>query len=95
MTSNAPVRTCVACGKAVAKQQLVRVVKSPDGDVRLDASGKAAGRGAYVCQEAACFEKASKKRVFDGKLRTRLSADQYDSLRNDFYAICAKSAEAR
>ena len=95
MTAKVPTRTCVGCGQAAQKGGLVRVVKSPEGRVSLDPGGKAAGRGAYVCQDPSCFARARKRRVFDGKLRVRLSAEDYDSLQKDFDALCAARAELR
>ena len=95
MSKKVPTRTCIACGKASEKSSLVRVVRSPEGTVSLDPQGKAAGRGAYVCPDGTCFAKAAKKGAFAGKLRTRLSAEDYDSLQKDFDALCAARAELR
>lgn len=95
MAGKAHIRTCIACQTQAARADLVRVVKAPDGRVFLDAKGKSAGRGAYVCQDAACFAQAVKKRMFDKKLRKRLSADEYQSLAKEFDAIRATSAKLR
>ena len=95
MSEKVPTRTCIACGKTAEKSSLVRVVRSPEGVVSLDPRGKAAGRGADVCPGASCFAKAAKKGAFAGKLRTRLSAGDYDSLQKDFDALCAARAELR
>lgn len=65
-------RTCVACRTVSGKRNLLRVVRSPDGQVRLDPSGKAEGRGAYVCASIECVEKALKKRLLEGSLRATL-----------------------
>lgn len=95
MAEKVPTRTCIACGRQDAKGSLLRVVRSPEGAVSIDPRGKAAGRGAYVCPDEACFAKAVKKGIFAGKLRTRLSAEDYDSLQKDFDALCAARAELR
>lgn len=95
MTTKVPTRTCIACSKSLAKGDLVRVVRSPEGEVRLDANGKAPGRGAYICLDAACFEKVRAKRLLAGKLRTKLSAEDYENIQKDFDALCAASAEVR
>ena len=63
---------------------LVRFVRNADGAVALDASGKMAGRGAYVCADEACFAKACEKRLFGGRLRTKVGNDDYERLRADF-----------
>lgn len=53
-----PQRTCIVCRQVKSKRELVRVVRAPDGSVFVDESGKANGRGAYLCQDRACWEKA-------------------------------------
>ena len=53
-----PVRMCAGCGGRFDKRDLVRVVRTPQGDVQLDLTGKMAGRGAYVCHDPACLQKA-------------------------------------
>lgn len=55
-----PVRRCVGCNAQRPKRELVRVVRSPDGEVSIDLTGKKAGRGAYLCPSAACLAKARK-----------------------------------
>jgi len=57
-TRRVPQRQCVACGAMRAKRELVRVVRTPEGTVRVDRTGKLSGRGAYVCPEAACVDRA-------------------------------------
>lgn len=63
-TKKIPMRMCTGCGEMFDKRELVRVVKSPEGEVSLDLTGKKAGRGAYVCKNADCLKKARKKRAF-------------------------------
>ena len=63
-TKKTPMRMCTGCGEMFDKRELVRVVKSPEGEVSLDLTGKKAGRGAYVCKNADCLKKARKKRAF-------------------------------
>ena len=95
MGTKASIRTCIACGPSAPRAELVRVVRSPQGQVSLDARGKADGRGAYVCLDRACFAKAVKKHAFDSKLRKRLSADEYIGLEKDFDALSATCAKLR
>lgn len=57
-----PLRKCTGCGEMKPKKELVRVVKSPDGDISLDRTGKKAGRGAYICPDDACLAAARKAR---------------------------------
>ena len=63
-----PVRTCVACRQEAGKGELVRFVRAPDGTVRLDRTGRAPGRGAYLHAAAACIEIARKRRAIDRAL---------------------------
>ena len=59
-TKKIPLRQCGGCGEMKPKRELVRIVKSPEGVVSLDRSGKANGRGAYICHNAECYKKAVK-----------------------------------
>ena len=92
MAGKTPIRTCVACGTARDKRELVRVVRSPQGDVSLDVRGRAPGRGAYLCLDEACLEKAMKKRLFDSRLRTKLTPEDYEGIAKEFRAVCAQGA---
>ena len=60
-----PMRKCNGCGEQKPKKELVRVVKTPDGEVLLDLTGKASGRGAYICNNAECLKKARKSKRID------------------------------
>jgi predicted RNA-binding protein YlxR (DUF448 family) len=62
-TRRSPTRTCVACRTERDKRDLVRIVRGADGTVRMDATGKASGRGAYLCADPACWTKAAKSRA--------------------------------
>lgn len=65
------VRTCIACGKKAEKSDLIRIVRTPKGSIGFDATGNAAGRGAYVCS-IGCFEEAKEHNRFSRALRTRV-----------------------
>ncbi|HNW85491.1 MAG TPA: YlxR family protein [Candidatus Limiplasma sp.] len=67
-----PMRMCVGCREMKPKKELLRAVRSPEGDVSLDATGKKAGRGAYVCYNAECLKKALKQRQLDRALEAHL-----------------------
>lgn len=66
-----PERRCVGCGEHRPKSELLRVVRTPDGTVVLDRTGKQSGRGAYICPDAACLKKAVKA----GRLQNNLSVE--------------------
>ncbi|HEY3318673.1 MAG TPA: YlxR family protein [Coriobacteriia bacterium] len=87
-----PVRTCLGCGQEADKRDLTRVVRSPEGDVAVDPSGKANGRGAYVHPRLECFEAAARKRRFDGALRVTLKEEDVDRIRRDLERVIAQSA---
>lgn len=57
-----PTRTCVGCKENKPKKELIRFVRTPEGDIMLDPGGKANGRGAYICSDTSCFELAEKKK---------------------------------
>ena len=79
-----PVRTCVACGRVDGKRDFVRVVRDAEGYTRIDPSGKAPGRGAYLCPESACFEAAVARRRLAPALRVSLAEEDVERLRNEF-----------
>lgn len=70
-----PQRQCVACGQMRGKRDLVRVVRTPAGEVRIDPTGKLSGRGAYVCPEAACVDRALREGRLAGALERAISED--------------------
>ncbi|MFC1987881.1 RNase P modulator RnpM [Chloroflexota bacterium] len=75
-----PQRTCVACRRVKAKQELVRLVRVADGSVEVDTVGKKAGRGAYLCRAGECWESAIKGGRLEHSLRTTLTQDNRESL---------------
>ncbi len=76
-----PQRTCVGCRTSSAKREFVRVVRTPEGAVEVDPSGKRAGRGAYLCAQRSCWDEALKKGRLAQALRTTISSDHRDALR--------------
>ena len=80
MPKKVPERRCCGCMEMKEKPELVRVVKSPDGDVTLDLTGKAPGRGAYICKSVECFEKAKKARRFEREFKMQIPDEVYEKL---------------
>jgi len=78
-----PLRKCTGCGETKDKREMIRVVKSSDGEVGLDFTGKKAGRGAYVCPTIECLEKAQKIKGLERSLKMSISKEIYESLRNE------------
>ncbi|MBQ2236939.1 MAG: YlxR family protein [Clostridia bacterium] len=75
-----PMRMCTGCREMKPKNELVRIVKTTDGQIRLDATGKLNGRGAYICKNAECLKKARKANALSRAFETAVSAEIYDSL---------------
>ncbi len=75
-----PMRMCVGCREMKPKRELLRVVKSPAGDVALDRTGKAPGRGAYVCPDAQCLQRAVKTRQLERALEHPIGAPVFEAL---------------
>ncbi|MCR5353643.1 MAG: YlxR family protein [Clostridiales bacterium] len=76
-----PERKCVGCGEVKPKKKLVRIVRTPEGGLQLDESGKLSGRGAYICPKKECFEKALKAKRIEKSLETTLSQELCDMIR--------------
>ena len=92
-----PLRKCTGCGEMKEKRELIRVVKAPDtkdengeiiakGEISLDLTGRKAGRGAYVCRNLACFEKARKTRRFERSLSCKIPDEVYEQMQSELAA---------
>lgn len=90
-----PTRTCIGCSTSSDKRRFVRIVRTPEGHVEVDPSGKANGRGAYLCADPDCFEKARKRRRLDSALRVKLQDDDYARLRRDFDDLLTEQSSIR
>lgn len=90
-----PTRTCTGCGTSSDKRSFVRIVRTPEGHVEIDPTGKANGRGAYLCTDPDCFEVARKRRRIDSALRVKLQDDDYARLRRDFDHLLTEQGSSR
>ena len=90
-----PVRTCIGCRGATDKRELIRIVRAPDGHVDVDATGKANGRGAYVCADPECYTNARIRRRLDQALKVRLEDDDYARLQRDIDELLKTRASAQ
>ena len=70
-----PQRTCLGCRESKNKDELIRIVRSPEGEVSVDLTGKKNGRGAYLCRQASCLQKAVKSRALGRALKTEIPAE--------------------
>jgi predicted RNA-binding protein YlxR (DUF448 family) len=75
-----PQRTCIGCRMTSAKREFVRIVRTPDGRVEVDPTGKKPGRGAYLCRQRGCWEAALRRDQVGRALKTALSAEDRAAL---------------
>ena len=76
-------RMCVGCGEMFVKKELIRVVKSPQGEVSLDLTGKKNGRGAYVCNNPECLKKARKRKSIERSFSMKIEDEVYDKMEEE------------
>ncbi|MDE6273756.1 MAG: YlxR family protein [Clostridiales bacterium] len=81
-----PLRMCIACREGKPKQEMLRIVKNAEGEIRLDFSGKLAGRGAYICNSAECIRKLKKYRLLNKAFSADVSMEIYDAIEEEFLA---------
>lgn len=86
MQKKIPQRQCMGCRERKSKRELIRVVRGTDGTVSLDFSGKAQGRGAYLCPDPACLKKAIRSKALDRSLDTPIPQEVYDRLEKEMEA---------
>lgn len=84
MKNNKPIRTCIACRQEFEKSQLIRIVRTPDGEYKVDFSGKANGRGAYICGSPECVKKLKKNKLLNRAFKTEISEETYTALEEAF-----------
>ena len=76
-----PQRTCMGCNTKKDKQDLIRIVKNKDGEISIDRTGKKEGRGAYICDNVQCLEKAIKSKRIEKIFDMKISEEIYENLR--------------
>lgn len=82
-TRKIPMRMCSGCGEMKPKKELIRVVKSPQGEISLDKTGKKPGRGAYVCNSLDCLKKARKARRLERSFSCQIPQEVYDRMEEE------------
>lgn len=78
-----PMRQCVGCGEMKSKKELLRVIKTPEEEIVLDATGRINGRGAYICASMECLKTAQKKHGLERSLKVSIPEDVYSSLEQE------------
>lgn len=89
-----PVRRCVGCNTQKPKKELVRIVRSPEGEVSVDLTGKRSGRGAYLCPSAACLAKARKAKRLERTFEVPIPDSIYDRLTEEIQCAEQSAKEA-
>lgn len=77
-----PERKCMGCNEKRPKKELIRVVRTPEGDVLLDLTGKKSGRGAYICPKVLCFEKALKSKRLERTLEVEIPDSVFEQVKS-------------
>lgn len=86
-TRKIPQRMCVGCREMKNKKELLRVVKTPEGNIELDKTGKKSGRGAYICADMTCLEQAVKGKRLQKALEKEIPAEIMERLREELSGI--------
>ncbi len=81
-----PMRMCLGCNEMKPKKEMIRVVKSSEGDISLDFTGKKSGRGAYICKNTECFQSARKARRFEKSFSCKIDNEVYEEMENELTA---------
>ena len=87
MQKKIPQRQCMGCRERMDKRALIRVVRTPEGNVQLDFSGKLNGRGAYICPKAECLKKAQKSKALDRSLEVTIPDEVYARLEKEIEVV--------
>ena len=82
-TRKLPIRRCMGCGEHFPKNTLCRVLKTPEGEIVLDLTGKKNGRGAYICKEGDCREKFEKQRAFERAFKGAVPQELKDTIKKE------------
>ena len=84
-TKNIPERQCIGCRISKNKKDLIRGVKTKEGSIEVDRTGKKNGRGAYLCDDAECFQKARKTNALNRSFKMNIPDEIYEELERQFY----------
>lgn len=82
-----PERKCMGCNEKRPKKELIRIVRTPEGEILLDDKGKISGRGVYICPKKDCFVKSRKAKRFERSLELEIPEEVYDALENKLSEI--------
>lgn len=83
-------RQCIGCGEKKSKRDMIRVLRTTEGEIILDATGRKNGRGAYLCRSAECLKKAGKSKGLERSLKTVIPQEVYESLEKEIEKLAEK-----
>lgn len=87
MSKKIPLRQCIGCGEMKSKKEMLRVLKTTEGPIVLDVTGKKNGRGAYLCKSAECLKKAKKNKGLERSFKMSIPDEVYEGLEKEFSEI--------
>lgn len=82
-----PLRKCTGCGEMKSKREMVRVIRTPEDEIIIDATGKKNGRGAYICSSLDCFMKAKKSKGLERSLKVAIPINVYETLESELKGL--------
>lgn len=82
-----PLRQCIGCGEMKNKREMIRVIKTPEGEILLDATGRKNGRGAYLCPSGECLKKAVKNKGLERSFKMAIPKEIYENLEKEMEAL--------
>jgi predicted RNA-binding protein YlxR (DUF448 family) len=82
-----PLRQCIGCGEMKSKKEMIRVIKTADEEILLDATGRKNGRGAYLCPSMECMKKAVKSKGLERSFKMAIPKEVYDALEKEMEAL--------
>ncbi|HHY90821.1 MAG TPA: YlxR family protein [Clostridiales bacterium] len=78
-----PMRQCIGCMTSKPKRELIRIVRTKEGEIKIDPTGKASGRGAYICNDIECLEKIRKKKALNHSFEQEVDEKIYEKLKEE------------
>lgn len=90
MTKKIPMRQCIGCGEMKSKKELLRILKTAEGEISFDITGRKNGRGAYLCFSGECLQKAVKTKGLERSFQMKIPSEVYERLEKEFENIDGK-----
>ena len=90
MTKKIPMRQCIGCGQMKSKKELLRILKTPEGEITMDVTGRKNGRGAYLCISGECLQRAVRTKDLERSFQMKIPPEVYERLEKEFKNINGK-----